>query len=541
MTPRTWKLTLAALIFLAAFGVRYYQWQREGINPDEPAWQTRIENFTLAISKGEWQFTQQSLHPGVTLSWLAMLGRTTAGYAAPGVLVYPFVDPEIFWDIHFSEIFMIVLVTAACCGLIFLLLAQLVDIPAAFIGSLLVALDPFFIANSRVLQMDALLAGFIVVSFLAALIYLKNSRWRYLILSGVFAGLSLLTKINGAVILPAVELVLFLNAIKTKPLGLVAPRRLIVGILGFGLLATVVFFVLYPAMWVQPVLTIKNLIYGILNRGLVDGGESMGDTYFWGQVKDNPGPLFYPVVLFFRTTPLVIVGAILSIIALLKKTEKRKFVLCFLLFVVLILLEMTIVAKKSERYILPIFLNLDILAGVGMTWLVSGIKYRISGIFVKKYLIPNDLYIIPIVFVLGQFMLLTKPLDWQYGSYYNPLVGGGKSAVQKVTVGFGEGLVEVADYINARQAVGPKPLWVSAFYGDSIRPAVNVGDIWYPDHWNRGDRDADLVVFYVNQIQRDRSNPLWVEYKDKTPLKTVTINGVDYAYIYKGPRVYITK
>ena len=132
MTPRIKKLVLAALIFLAAFVVRYYNWQLEGINPDEPAWQTRIENFTSAISRGEWQYTQQSLHPGVTLNWIASFGRALSGYNSPGRLVYPFVDPLIFWSVHFSELFMIILVVASGCGLIFWLLTRLLDTPTAF-------------------------------------------------------------------------------------------------------------------------------------------------------------------------------------------------------------------------------------------------------------------------------------------------------------------------------------------------------------------------------------------------------------------------
>ena len=541
MTPRIKKLVLAALIFLAAFVVRYYNWQLEGINPDEPAWQTRIENFTSAISRGEWQYTQQSLHHGVTLNWIASFGRALSGYNSPGRLVYPFVDPLIFWSVHFSELFMIILVVASGCGLIFWLLTRLLDTPTAFVGALLLSLDPFYIASSRVLQMDALLASFMVVSFLAALVYAKTSKRRYLVLSGLFAGLSLLTKINGAVILPVVGLVLVSQYINS-PVARSQWRLLFRDSFLFGLVVSACFFVLYPAMWVQPVLTIKNLIYGITSRGLTEGGESMGDVFFCGRVLYNPGPWFYPAVVLFRATPLVMVGVFSSLPILLRKTETKKAVAWCLLFKFLVVLEMTLVAKKSERYILPIFLVLDILGAVGIVGLFRiifrKVTFPLRATNSRNVVTNLPVLAVSAIIVVIQFTWLVHSLSWHYGAYYNPLVGGAPAALQKVTVGFGEGLSEVADFINTIQKTSPLPISVSAFYGDSIRPAVKVGDIWYPDHWNRGDRGADLVVFYINQLQRGRNGSLWQEYKDKAPLKTVRINGIDYAYIYKGPRVY---
>ena len=35
-------------------------------------------------------------------------------------------------------------------------------------------------------------------------------------------------------------------------------------------------------------------------------------------------------------------------------------------------------------------------------------------------------------------------------SYYNPLLGGGKAAAKNIVVGWGEGLDQVTDYLNAK-------------------------------------------------------------------------------------------
>jgi len=529
---QTIKLTLvSALVFLVAFGLRFSNWQVEGINPDEPIWQQRIENFTTAISKREWQYTQQSLHPAVTLSWLAATGRSLAGYNSPAHFKFPFYDPLIFWEIHLAEVMPIILVTALTSVFVFLLLQKLTSFLTAFLASLLIAVDPFYLANSRILHMDALLASFMILSFLTILVYVKTSHRWYLAVSGILAGLAILTKINGVVILGINGLALLSTMLSDKGRrgNLVKTRKLLLELLVLGGLTLVTFFVFYPAMWIQPILTVKNLVYGVINRGLTEGGEGMGDVFFFGQVSDNPGWLFYPVVMAFRATPLSLTFGLLGGIWGVRKD--RKFIIYYLLFIILVILEMSLVAKKSERYILPVFLALDILAAyglVGVLNLLRGIKS------VKGTLAHILIAIIGSSLVLGQAWYLFQNLSSHYGSYYNPLFGGAPVAAQLVTVGFGEGHKEIADYIDSLP--GHERMWVSVFYAESVNPLVKVADIWYPGHWERGDRDANLVIFYINQLQRQKDLSLWQKYQNKKLLKTVTINGVNYAAIFEGPK-----
>jgi len=531
---KTIKLViLLGVVFLLSFIPRIYEWRVEGINPDEPTWQKRIENFTSAISKQEWNYTMQSLHPAVTLSWLGSMGRSFVGYNNPHKYSYPFSDPLIFWDVHFAEIFMIILAVSSCLVLVSFLLYQLVGFRLALLASILLALDPFFIANARMLQMDGLLAIFAIVTLLTTLVFRKTSQLKYLILAAIFAGLTVLTKINGVGII-AVGLVLlfwenFWLLITRFKVNLRTLLRSVSLIFVFGIIALATFFILYPAMWVQPLQTVKDLVYGVLSRGLTEGSEAASEVFFFGQVVENPGSIYYPVILGWRLTPLAGIFSVMSlffVIARFRHSLNKGEWLLFLgnwLLISIFIIEMTVVAKKSERYILPAMLSLNILAGLFL--------YKVWSLVRGRYLL--NLAFFGFCFLLfGQFFLLIRPLDFHYGSYYNPMLGGSASAVNSTTVGWGQGFTEIADYINSQPLA--KTLWVAAFYGDSLRPAIIVADIWYPEHWDRGDRGADLVIFYINQIQRQKNASLWREYKNQTPIKTVKINDVVYAYMYKG-------
>jgi len=81
-----------------------------------------------------------------------------------------------------------VLTASAAIVLIFLLLRKLLPEKTAILATLLLAFDPFFLANSRVIHVDAPLTYFMFAAFLAFLVYLKDGRWQILLLSGVLGG-----------------------------------------------------------------------------------------------------------------------------------------------------------------------------------------------------------------------------------------------------------------------------------------------------------------------------------------------------------------
>ncbi len=495
-------LFLSLILFLGAFFPRAYRLDLAGINPDEDTWHERIDNFIAAVREGNWFYTQQSLHPGVTFEWLTAGGKILLG-------------GDSFWPNHYAMVLPIVLITSLTVVGVYLLLLKLFDPLISLIAASLIALDPFFIAHSRVVQMDALLASFMILSALSFLVFQKENSRKYLVFSAVMGGLAILTKLPALFLVPYVLLV----AAFFNPSGLKSVTRRVFPAAAWLGVAGLVFVVLYPAMWVEPILTVRNLIYGLVGRGLTTGGESMGNTFYLGKVVERPGILFYPLVLALRSTPVTLIfgliGAIWGVWEFLKK--KRTVLFFLLLYSSFFLIQMTIVAKAGDRYLLPAFLGLDILAGYGVVKAIERIKE-----FWKNLAIYC---LLPIT-----YCLLLFPLNSVFLSYYNSLLGGGKTAEKLMVVGWGEGLREAAMYLN--QKPDAEKLKVAAFYPDGLQPYFK-GEVW--DICVEGDDAADYTVLYVNMIQRRKCSEFVERYHENSrPEKIINLNGINYAWIYKA-------
>ncbi len=116
-------------------------------------------------------------------------------------------------------------------------------------------------------------------------------------------------------------------------------------------------------------------------------------------------------------------------------------------------------------------------------------------------------------------------------SYYNPLIGGGPAATRTLLIGWGEGLEHAGAYIrelpdrNCDQFVLS---WYDRLMNYYVcNKVVSFYDTGY-SHTN-----IAYAIFYINQVQRGINPvamPFW-EYT--TPVYTVSIHGIDYAYVYK--------
>jgi hypothetical protein len=118
-----------------------------------------------------------------------------------------------------------------------------------------------------------------------------------------------------------------------------------------------------------------------------------------------------------------------------------------------------------------------------------------------------------------------------YLSYYNPLLGGGPAAQRTVMVGNGEGLDQVADWLNSRPNAAD--LWVVSHSFDILQALIVGSGEALRD---RVPSNADYVVLYRFQIQIGHSPRVLDEYLNRhAPEHVVWINGVEYARIYRGP------
>ena len=184
------------------------------VTVDEEHWLARSVDFVYGIFNGDLAVLP-SVHPGVTALWgfgsslfarFYLSGDTSslAKMRAEGIYDVP--------DLLPTAALFTALVTSLTVVVSYLLLRRLAGNRFAFLAALLIALDPYLLAHSRRVHLDAILASTMYLSAVAALVYAGCSTpkapRRYLVLSGVFGGLAWLTKVTALYLLPFTLLVL---------------------------------------------------------------------------------------------------------------------------------------------------------------------------------------------------------------------------------------------------------------------------------------------------------------------------------------------
>ena len=306
-------------------------------------WIGRVEDFARFVNEGAFAETNIIGHPGVTTMWLGgMASQVHYALVELGWLPHPDADQIRYWN---SLRFPIGLVTAFSVVAGYALLRRLVGERVAFVAAILWATEPFLIAHSKLLHLDALVTSFIALSILSAMVALPLSpsssssvRWRYLIASAVAGGLALLTKSPSIIIVPMVGLIALVHtaALSTSSTSSTSSssspafslrRRighslLIIGV--WGAVAAGVWVASWPAAWVD----LPGAIGRVIKQVAYEGGSPHGwGNFFLGRAVDDPGILFYPVVLAMRMTPWMMIGlfaASLPAIAAIRRWRARE-------------------------------------------------------------------------------------------------------------------------------------------------------------------------------------------------------------------------
>ena len=479
------------------------------VNVDAPAWNYRSVQFISYIKNLNFLETYRTYHPGVTVMWLAGIGQEIYGHIHE---FYIGTRPEysIVGDFHwilFSETLPIVIVNFLLILVLYHLLISLLNRKAAFFSTLLLVLEPFFIGNTRVLHLDGLLALFGINSILFYIKYLSKHRKPLLFFSGVFFGLSVLTKVTGLVLLPVVFLI---SGIDIG--GVISLRRVVKNLLIFLLSGFAVFVLMFPAMWATP----WRVITKIINDGVLATGQGGQPQIFFGDRTYNPGVFFYPLEFIFRSSPVLflsLIGALFYNVLHFKKiwvkreTVRVSTVINIFIYALVYLIFITASSKKIDRYIIPLFPPLCIFAGV----FLSEIYQRVGHILT--------------VGIVVTFIFITLPIFPDFFAFYNPLAGGTQMAVKVVGLqDWATGYQRVVNYLHTKSEV--QSLIVASYNDTSVRPIFKGTTISF-------DKVADFSKVDYAIVQRNESR--LSEIKQFMRLdKIFYIGSYDYYYLYKN-------
>lgn len=516
------------------------------VGADEPMFAKLGGHFYYAVANRDWAATEQGNHPGVTFLWAG-----AAGYWLQ-FPEYRKLGAAVMADGHFhnlllrhgqnqllllrAERLVVILLHAALLVLVFLYLCRLLGTVLALFGSLLLAFDPFYFAYSRFVHSEAFLAETMLLSVLAFLVYRREGARGHLLASGVFAGLACLSKTPGLFLAPIIA-TLALPVLWQTDAGKAARRGLrLAAVLGAWALAGMFTFVaLYPAMWVDPFGVLQRLLNFTFESRV---GEHLSTVYFNGQLFGDGaiGPgiwYFYPLHYLWRATPITVPGLALAVFFALRgplpniQRTVLRVLLAYPLFYILIL---NFSVKKFDRYLVAVHPPLALAAALGwlalFAWLASRwpqMKSRAAARLAGAVLVA--VHALPLV--------QSAPY---YLTYYNPLMGGAEKAPEVLMIGWGEGLDEAARYLNQIPDIEESVVYswyaqVFNYHFNGIAHDIRIHALTEQDLANA--LAADYIVTYTHTWQR-RSGPTLLDILEPLePIHRITIQGIEYAQIYR--------
>jgi hypothetical protein len=445
------KVKYELLVILFFILTRLPSLGHDNFTTDTWKWKSRSYDFGSGVFGLDFQKTLQKYHPGVTLMWIGATGIKiyNASYNLLNKTDPPNDVVSTVFELDFVQKFLTVLTIAIGLAFVFYPIRKIFGLKNALLLSGLVSFEPYYVALTRVFHLEGLLSIFMLASVTWLFWFIDEGGNKKLIISAVFAGLSILTKTTALFLLPFTLMMITFyyltqKGIEENIIGLLSSKLKFLSLfkkillsfaLWFVVLSAVV-FCLWPALWVDP-----KGVYNAIYKGVaVVGIEREHIQYYFGKLVDDPGPTFYPIVFLYKSSPWVFLGFFGALFFIGKfSTRKKKFILFLICYSLLYLLMLTLPTKKLDRYIMPSLVSLAAVSSFFYLWVWDSLK--IKSIF--KFILVS----VPVLATL----ILIHP---DYLSYYNPISGGLKTGVSVLEPKWFIGEREVIKYFEQIQKLG---------------------------------------------------------------------------------------
>lgn len=433
------------------------------------------------------------------------------------------------------------------------------DPRTAYVLVAVIALDPYLMAESRVMSVEGAYAVFVVLALLAFVAYARTFRRRYLAWSGVWAAWATASNVPGVMLIPLVVVVLWFADLERERSGYRHLRMWVTDCVAWGAVWAAGFFVLWPRLWAAPQTEpgeLYNLLYALLSR------SSTANLFFMGKTWENALPgSYYIFVILYKTTPLDWLGFSLFVWAFWRwftlkitaeeaaedagaevtlpgiEAEKWRGVnfplggaLIPLVFAALYAFAMAFIGVKQEHYMVCVVALLEVAASVGLVlaarWVVE--EWREGG---RSLSWMQGALVAGVVFFAGHALpsLVSHPY---YYSYYNVMFGGASKAYELVQMGSGEGVDRAMEYLEGKPGVVVCGTELARCEYTSKEGRRILGQESMADGSWVG---ADYVVTYISGRQRGDYPPEFLRYLEEHGKveHVVRMQGVDFATVYR--------
>jgi hypothetical protein len=519
------------------------------IGPDEKAIWGWGNHFALELSEGNWHLLLiGDGYPAVTLMWLNTIGIAlkwlwlqVSGQALPFTEVIGLERPL---NLYAERRFFLALFNGLQILAAYPLLQKVWNRRVATLAVALMAIEPLSLTFARMIRADAILAGFMLLSILAMITFLKTGQQRYNWLAGAMGSLAALSKSSGGITAPiAVAVYVAVAWHRSRQQGWRQSLTWFgMAVLGWAAPAAIIYFSLWPAWWTQPVATF-HLVWGKLVYHALEATADRASSYFWGEIHPfGPGPWFYPVLALLRLTPWLLLGSVAIIGRWLwqtVQTRSRAIDFCALTIffqVAVYWLAITLPGQKVDRFFVPIIPGLAVLAAIEAVNVADWFKRRLPMVTAQP--VWPRLAVIGIGLLMVGHISLYHPL---YSTYFIPLIGGPQFRQWALPVGNGEGVDEALNHLSTSTGVINRILVCGTNY-PRCRPFY-AGELWHQKDL-RSARwfEADYALWHIDEQQMDVFTAKTLAYLRRQPkIYIAHYHGIDYTWLYAIPQpAYLT-
>ena len=527
---------------------------------DEPYWLSMGADFYYALGQRQFQNTVYEYQPAVTTMWIVTAAMLVyfPGYRGMGQgyldyekgLLDPFMlqhgkDPLVLLrDARLIEVLLITVLLL----ILFYLLQRLLSKPIAAFSVSLVSFDPFFLGQSRLLDHEALLALFVIISALALMIYLfQDRKLIFLILSGLSAGLAQLTKSSAIAVLVPIGALLLIQLVQNGRAGL--GKAVLNALKVFGIWLTVLsltYIIFWPGMWVAPGKMLYE-VYGNAFSYAFEGArlKVVGDVETSQlSLNTNLGGIGQLLsVVFWRTTIVTWLGILFGMIFSFTRDRESVRPNARLLTLLMTITALAFVimfgiaqGRDSPHYTLTSYVALNLVAGMGCFFVVQWFAQR------ARFL-RSDWSKYAVLFAAALIQVWSAAAFYPYYfTYRNPVLYALSPDKQYPQFAYGEGLELAAQYLaelpKAKDSIAmvyyARGCFSYFFPGQTTRFKPYYVDSAHVQDLLNSLHEADYLVLY-NAVQGklDKYDKLMNALADIKPVKEIWLNGYKYATVYR--------
>jgi 4-amino-4-deoxy-L-arabinose transferase-like glycosyltransferase len=308
-------------------------------------------------------------------------------------------------------------------------------------ATVIIATEPFLVTHGARLTTDAFvtLFGAIGAFGLAAALGVPNeprgsprSRRLLAVVAGLGLGGAFASKLSAVTLGPFLIAVLAVAYVRARGTGRLRELVRTTAIAAVAACAFVI--VIWPALWADP-----GGQLAVLRGSSTQVGVERAQ-FFAGEITTSPGPLFHLAVVLFRTTPWLLLFGVAGAVTTLVDRQARLLGFVLLGFCVVPLVTITVATLKYDRYVLPIWPALAVLAGLFVERALSWWAMRRSDALASALAAGG------VAFVIVSALLVVPDA----AVYTNPVAGGAAVAEDVVLVG-GASSADVGELIRDRE------------------------------------------------------------------------------------------